>query len=143
MPGIMPKAADGGFCAAPLKTRLAAAPDPPIPSDYVAETVVSGWTYWGSRCLVWPWLGMLSRRTRRAKGQAVAVMPFRDLSSGSRFVGEAIRETVTTDLKQLGSLRVVERGNLIRSSASRTYSCKHRSRTPRRWSRSARSWAPT
>lgn len=39
-------------------------------------------------------------------------MPFRDLSSGSRFVGEAIRETVTTDLKQLGSLRVVERGNL-------------------------------
>ncbi len=46
------------------------------------------------------------------KGQAVAVMPFRDLSSGSRFVGEAIRETVTTDLKQLGSLRVVERGNL-------------------------------
>lgn len=46
------------------------------------------------------------------KGQAVAVMPFRDLSGGSRFVGEAIRETVTTDLKQLGSLRVVERGNL-------------------------------
>lgn len=39
-------------------------------------------------------------------------MPFRDLSGGSRFVGEAIRETVTTDLKQLGSLRVVERGNL-------------------------------
>ena len=46
------------------------------------------------------------------KTQAVAVMPFRDLSAGSRFVGEAIRETVTTDLKQLGSLRVVERGNL-------------------------------
>lgn len=46
------------------------------------------------------------------KSQAVAVMPFRDLSAGSRYVGEAIRETVTTDLKQLGSLRVVERGNL-------------------------------
>jgi TolB-like protein len=46
------------------------------------------------------------------KTQAVAVMPFRDLSAGSRYVGEAIRETVTTDLKQLGSLRVVERGNL-------------------------------
>ena len=39
-------------------------------------------------------------------------MPFRDLSAGSRFIGEAIRETVTSDLKQLGSLRVVERGNL-------------------------------
>lgn len=46
------------------------------------------------------------------KGQAVAVMPFRDLSSGSRYVGEAIRETVTSDLKQLGSLRVVERGSM-------------------------------
>jgi TolB-like protein len=47
-----------------------------------------------------------------AKGATVAVMPFRDLSGGSKFVGEAIRETVTSDLKQLGSLRVVERGSL-------------------------------
>ena len=46
------------------------------------------------------------------KPGTVAVMPFRDLSGGSKFVGEAIRETVTTDLKQIGSLRVVERGNL-------------------------------
>jgi TolB-like protein/uncharacterized protein YdcH (DUF465 family) len=41
-------------------------------------------------------------------------MPFRDLSagSGSPHIGEAIRETVTSDLKQIGSLRVIERGNL-------------------------------
>lgn len=44
----------------------------------------------------------------------VMVMPFRDLSAGSRPVGEAIRETVTTDLKQLGALRVVERSSLDR-----------------------------
>lgn len=46
----------------------------------------------------------------------VAVMPFRDLSAaggaGSTHLGEAIRETVTSDLKQIGSLRVIERGNL-------------------------------
>jgi TolB-like protein len=47
-----------------------------------------------------------------AKGQTVAVMPFRDLSGGTRFVGEAIRETVTSDLRQFGALRVVERGSL-------------------------------
>lgn len=46
------------------------------------------------------------------KGSTVAVMPFRDLSGGGKFIGEAIRETVTSDLKQLGSLRVVERGSL-------------------------------
>lgn len=39
-------------------------------------------------------------------------MPFRDLSGGAPYIGEAIRETVTSDLKQLGALRVVERGNL-------------------------------
>ena len=44
----------------------------------------------------------------------VAVLPFRDLASGSRFIGEAIRETVTADLKQLGLLRVVDRGSLDR-----------------------------
>lgn len=51
-----------------------------------------------------------------AKLPTVAVMPFRDLSGGSaasaRYIGEAIRETVATDLKGLGSLRVVERGSL-------------------------------
>jgi TolB-like protein len=49
-----------------------------------------------------------------ARSSTVAVMPFRDLSSDSRYIGEAIRETVMTDLKQLGGLRVVERGNLDR-----------------------------
>ncbi len=42
----------------------------------------------------------------------VAVMPFRDLSGGKSTVGEAIRETVTTDLKE--SVRVVERGEIDR-----------------------------
>lgn len=51
-----------------------------------------------------------------ARLPTVAVMPFRDLSAGpsasARYIGEAIRETVTADLKQLGALRVVERGSL-------------------------------
>jgi TolB-like protein len=70
------------------------------------------------------WLGFLQPRPELGeflpaglalagpKTQTVAVLPFRDLSAGTRFVGEAIRETVTSDLKQLGSLRVIERGNL-------------------------------
>ncbi|MGZ3407172.1 MAG: hypothetical protein ACXVAN_12055, partial [Polyangia bacterium] len=41
----------------------------------------------------------------------VAVMPFKDLSGGKGQVGEAIRETVTSDLKDVG-LKVVERGNI-------------------------------
>ena len=41
----------------------------------------------------------------------VAVMPFKDLSGGRGQVGEAIRETVTSDLKDAG-LKVVERGNI-------------------------------
>ncbi len=49
-----------------------------------------------------------------AAAPTVAVMPFRDLSRPTSAVGEAIRETVTTDLKQLGAVRVVERGNLDR-----------------------------
>jgi TolB-like protein len=43
---------------------------------------------------------------------AVAVMPFKDLSGGKTAVGEAIRETVTTDLKDVPGLRVIERGNI-------------------------------
>lgn len=42
----------------------------------------------------------------------VAVMPFKDLSGGKGQVGEAIRETVTSDLREMGSLKVVERGNI-------------------------------
>jgi TolB-like protein len=41
----------------------------------------------------------------------IAVMPFKDLSGGKGQVGEAIRETVTSDLKDAG-LKVVERGNI-------------------------------
>ena len=41
----------------------------------------------------------------------IAVMPFKDLSGGKGQVGEAIRETVTSDLKDVG-LKVVERGNI-------------------------------
>jgi TolB-like protein len=42
----------------------------------------------------------------------VAVMPFKDLSGQKASIGEAIRETVTTDLKDVPGLRVIERGNL-------------------------------
>jgi TolB-like protein len=48
----------------------------------------------------------------RAATPTVAVMPFRDLSGGATSIGEAIRETVTSDLKQLADVRVIERGNL-------------------------------
>ncbi len=49
-----------------------------------------------------------------AKTPTVAVMAFRDLASDSRYTGEAIRETVMSDLRQLGGLRVVERASLDR-----------------------------
>ena len=39
----------------------------------------------------------------------VAVMPFKDLSGGRGQVGEAIRETVTVDLKDVPGLKVIER----------------------------------
>ena len=42
----------------------------------------------------------------------VAVMPFRDLTGAGRYVGEAIRETVTADLRVISALRVVERSSL-------------------------------
>jgi TolB-like protein len=51
---------------------------------------------------------------RAATPPTVAVFPFRDLSSSSGTVGEAIRETVTADLKALGGVRVVERAALER-----------------------------
>jgi TolB-like protein len=46
----------------------------------------------------------------RAAEPTVAVMPFRDLAGGNKNVGEAIRETVTTDLREVPGLKVVERG---------------------------------
>jgi TolB-like protein len=47
--------------------------------------------------------------TAHAASPALAVMPFRDLSGGRGSVGEAIRETVTTDLREVAGLRLVER----------------------------------
>lgn len=44
----------------------------------------------------------------------VAVMPFRDLSGTSPLAGEAIRETVSSDLKDVSGVRVIERANLDR-----------------------------
>src|SRR5437764_2456200 len=44
-----------------------------------------------------------------AAGPTVAVMPFKDLSNAKTAVGEAIRETVTTDLKDVPGVTVIER----------------------------------
>jgi TolB-like protein len=49
-----------------------------------------------------------------AASPTVAVLAFRDLSGSRGNVGEAIRETVTADLKALGGVRVVERSELDR-----------------------------
>lgn len=57
---------------------------------------------------------LLVATTASAATPTVAVLPFRDLSGQKGAVGEAIRETVTTDLKQLGGVRVVERAQLDR-----------------------------
>lgn len=65
-----------------------------------------------SACL--GWLSAPSQCRAAPRSQTVAVLPFRDLSGEKGFIGEAIRETVTVDLKQLGSLRVVERSSIDR-----------------------------
>jgi TolB-like protein len=39
----------------------------------------------------------------------VAVMPFKDLAGGKSTIGEAIRETVTSDLRDVPGLKVIER----------------------------------
>src|SRR4029079_7088317 len=53
----------------------------------------------------------------------VAVMPFKDLSGGKGNAGEAIRETVTSDLKDAG-LKVVERGNIDKVIAEQNLQAK-------------------
>jgi TolB-like protein len=63
---------------------------------------------------VWPLSLLLLATTASADAPTVAVLPFRDLSGGKASVGEAIRETVTSDLKTLGGVRVVERAQLDR-----------------------------
>jgi TolB-like protein len=61
-----------------------------------------------------PLAALLVATTARAAVPTVAVLPFRDLSGGKSAVGEAIRETVTSDLKSIGGVRVVERAQLDR-----------------------------
>lgn len=46
--------------------------------------------------------------------RAVAVMPFKDLSGSHKPVGEAIRESVTSDLRSVPGVRVVERSEIDR-----------------------------
>ncbi|HWE30379.1 MAG TPA: CsgG/HfaB family protein [Polyangia bacterium] len=61
-----------------------------------------------------PLLLVFAASPASAASPTVAVLPFRDLSGGKASVGEAIRETVTSDLKTLGGVRVVERAELDR-----------------------------
>jgi TolB-like protein len=57
-------------------------------------------------CLLWASIA------HAAVAPTVAVMPFKDLSGGKGNVGEAIRETVTSDLKSVSGMRVIERGRI-------------------------------
>lgn len=54
----------------------------------------------------------------------VAVMPFKDLSGGKGQVGEAIRETVTSDLREMSGMKVVERGNIDKVIAEQNLQAK-------------------
>ncbi len=60
-----------------------------------------------------------------ASEPVVAVMPFRDLATTRAPVGEAIRETLTVDLKESG-VRVVERGAIDRAIAEQNLEDKKR-----------------
>lgn len=68
----------------------------------------------GPSLVLWVLFTLLGGSAAAAKPATVAVMPFRDLAADSKFIGEAIRETVMSDLRQLGGLRVVERASLDR-----------------------------
>lgn len=50
----------------------------------------------------------------RAANVTIAVMPFRDLAGSRDPVGEAIRESVTSDLRNVPGVRVVERAEISR-----------------------------
>jgi hypothetical protein len=54
----------------------------------------------------------------------VAVMPFKDLSGGKGQVGEAIRETVTADLKDVPGMRVIERASIDQVIAEQNLQAK-------------------
>ena len=49
-----------------------------------------------------------------AEAPAIAVMPWKDLAGGRGAIGEAIRETVTSDLREVREVRVIERGAIDR-----------------------------
>lgn len=59
-----------------------------------------------------------------AAAPTIAVMPFHDLSGGKGSIGEAIRETVTTDLREMGGVRVIERANLDKVLAEQSLQSK-------------------
>src|SRR5689334_18255587 len=56
--------------------------------------------------------GVLGWAISAGAAPRIAVMPFKDLMDGKGSVGEAIRETVTADLKEVSGLQVVERGQI-------------------------------
>lgn len=56
----------------------------------------------------------------------VAVMPFRDLAASRAPVGEAIRETLTVDLKEIAGVHVVERGAIDKVIAEQKLEDKKR-----------------
>jgi TolB-like protein len=62
----------------------------------------------------------------RGAAPVIAVMPFRDLSAARAPVGEALRETVTADLKGVPGVRVVERAAIDRVVAEQKLDDKKR-----------------
>jgi TolB-like protein len=60
------------------------------------------------------WLFALILLPSLARGglPSVAVMPFKDLSGAKGSIGEAIRETVTSDLRDTSGLRMIERSQV-------------------------------
>jgi TolB-like protein len=67
---------------------------------------------------------LLGRVAWAASSPTVAVLPFTDLSGSKSSIGEAIRETVTTDLREVPGMRVIERANLERILAEQDLGAK-------------------
>jgi TolB-like protein len=72
----------------------------------------------------------LSPRASTAATVTIAVMPFKDLSGGPGAIGEAIRETVTTDLTELSGVKVIERSNLDKILAEQNLQSKRNDLDP-------------
>ncbi|HWE31486.1 MAG TPA: hypothetical protein VHB97_25970, partial [Polyangia bacterium] len=73
------------------------------------------------------WLVLLALVSATAHAETVvAVMPFRDLAATKAPVGEALRETVTADLKEVPGLRVVERAAIDRVIGEQNLEAKKR-----------------